>query len=373
MPIKCLYIEGEKTKNVAPLWQTIERAAPDKVSILPQQPLEFEKQIKLVQEDKPDLLILDLRLDENGVSYRGPTLARELRTRMLERNMSPFPIVLWSFSNKLKHSYDLEETTPALFEKIYAKDKEIVSEPQRVAFELKSLVKGYRRIIEKRTASKSKFYGMLGLKYKDARIMDPQIGERFITKKKYPVHEYARYILKEMIEIQGPLVDERILAARLGVDIQSSKDWAKCKKWISKICAYMGAFSEAWPRWWDFKLELWWQSQGQRALHALMAKERVDFLRSITGLSKLVPAKPIEAEYSTRYTTICQGLEKPLDPRNSIWASCAELKSWTELKSWQEPPRLSIKAAVERIGWEKNVRVHPLDVDRLEEIKARGY
>jgi CheY-like chemotaxis protein len=360
MSIQCLYITTENSKNS--VWQPVEQAAPSQLKIVPQPGKPFEEQISLITDNKPDLLIIDLRLDEkNGIGYRGPSLAQELRARMTENTLPSFPIVLCSCSNTLEQTRELDESLHNLFDRIY--DKDIANAPQRIASELQSLVKGYHWISEKRTEDDSKFYRMLDLVNEEAKVLTPTIGERFLTAKKYPIQDYARYILKELIDAQGPLINEAVLAARLGVDIQLSKDWPQCQALISQISAYTGAFSEAWPRWWDFKLEFWWDAQPHSpgGLYSLTAEERVDYLQKITGLNKLVAAQPIEKGYSHHYWTICQGLNRPLDPLNAVWASCEGLKDW------QEPPRLSFKAASQQIGIERGLKIHPLMVGQVEQ------
>lgn len=197
--------------------------------------------------------------------------------------------------------------------------------------------------------------------------MHPGIGEPFATKDKYPVHEYARYILRELIEIQGVLINEAVLAARLGVDPKISSDWEKCKKRLAETCAYQGAFHEAWPRWWAFPVEEWWQNRPNRpgTLRSLTAKERVKFLRSTTRLTYLQPAASVEAGYSERYWTICQEFERPLDPRDGVRIS------FLNHNPWQEPPYFSIKAALERAEQKKGWKIDPLDRERLNDIKER--
>jgi hypothetical protein len=370
MPIKCLYIDNEP-KKVETLWQAVKNAAHGEIDFICQKPKEFGKQIKLIKTEKPDVLILELRLNENHnekeetLPYSGFALAQELRTLTTEEKTPSLPIVLCSLNSKLQKSSYSDISRRNLFDRVYAKDIEIVSEPARVALELQSLVKGYQRI----TSEGGQFHKMLGLeKPDDVSLLHPHIGEPFVVNQnQFPVHEYATYILTELIETQGPLIDEPVLAARLGVDIQKSSDWERCKEFLSETCAYTGVFHEAWDRWWAFQLEEWWRSRSNypAPLRRLKAKERVEFLRSTTGLTQLqAPASPIEIGYRERYWTICQGFKRPLDPIDGFRISCPNQKIWQEL------PYLSIKAALER-GLEKGLRIAPFEHDRFNDIKER--
>jgi len=373
MPINCFYIDDEAS-TVEPLWKlVVNHSEPGTLEFICQKPQEFGKQIDRIKAEKPDILILDLRLDENPteagqpVPYRGFTLAQELRTRMTEGEIPSKPIVLWSLDSKLKTSYESDDSAHNLFDQIYDKEKQVVKEPKRVALELQSLVKGYQQI----QRENGLFHKMLGLeKQDDVQLLHPNIGEPFVVNKKcYPVHEYARYILRELIEAQGPLINESVLAARLGIDIQNSPDWARYQsEFLSDTCAYTGAFNEAWPRWWAFQLEEWWHSlpDSPTSLRRLKAKERVAFLRQTTGLKHLeAPTEPIDNGYSERYWTICQGFEKPLDPLDAFRVSSPNQKFW------QEPLYLSIKATLERMGQHRGLKIDPLEYERFQDVRER--
>ncbi|MBI1921146.1 MAG: hypothetical protein HYS23_08710 [Geobacter sp.] len=370
MPINYICIDDESSTDVDPLLKSVCETTGE-LKIDRHKPVEIGKQVDFIKSKDPDGLILDLRLDqqknEEGykVPYHGLALAQELRTRMTEKRLNSFPIVLWSVDSKFKDSYDRDSTSHNLFDKIYVKDTEFTHEPARVASELVALVKGYLKIIKGQEPVKGHFQRILGLAEGASDTWDPRIGEKFLSQYKYPPHEYARYILRELIEVQGPLIDENVLAARLGVEQEISVDWGKCKLLFTG-CYYKGAFCEAWPRWWAAEVDKWWtfQTKAPGPLRRLSAEERVEFLKTKLKSKGLVAAKPIEEGYSTRFWTICQGLEKPLDPIDGLRSSCAELKAW------QDPPFLSIKAALERIGRDRRVVVHPLERERLAEIKT---
>ena len=57
-------------------------------------------------------------------------------------------------------------------------------------------------------------------------ILDVRLANHF-KNVKYPTHEYALFILRELIERPGPLISEELLSARLGIDRDNSPDWIK--------------------------------------------------------------------------------------------------------------------------------------------------
>jgi hypothetical protein len=316
MSIKCLYIQGENAMDIEPLRQKLENTMSDSFTLLYLQLTLFEKQIKIVTDEKPDLLILDFRLadNNNGVSHREPTLARDIRLWINEQILSAFPIVLWLSSNPLQNAYDWEGISHDVLDRVYVKDTDFSSHSERVmGQELHALIKGNQQI----ASQEGQFYKMLGfLEESEADWMHPHTGEPLLNQNGSPVHEDAQYILTELIDRQGPLISEPVLAARLGVDIQKSPDWEKLKEILSGTCVYSGVFNKVWPRWWSSNVEQWWQAQpnSPNSWHRLKAKERVAFLRSTTGLSHLEPATPpIEAGYNERYWTLCQGFSQPID------------------------------------------------------------
>ncbi len=369
MHINFLCIDDEKALEVGPLLDLVIESTDD-LTIKREQPIEFKLLFDLLSSSSIDGLILDLRLDQkkNDAGYRAPfqgvTVAQELRTRMTEGKMPAFPIVLWSVDSKLKEAYYRDTTSHDLFDRLYVKDEEFNNAPAQVGIELKSLAKGYRFIDTHRSKKKEHFSAILGLDNAGSQLSDPRIGEKFLSGYIYPVHEYARYILRELIDRQGPLIDENVLAARLGVDVASSTDWERCKERL-KDFAYTGVFSEAWPRWWAKGLEEWWQNQ--KGMPGVLARigsvERVKFLKKILRLNELSAASPIEEGCSSRFWTICQGSGAPIDPMDGLRISCPELKSW------QDTLVISIPAAIDRAGWAKGVRVHPLERERFAAIK----
>lgn len=367
MPINYLCIDDESAADVGPLLASVV-AKGDNLSIKREQPQELKKQLDDITKATIDGLILDLRLDqykgEEGYKapYQGVTLAQELRTRMAEGRIRAFPIVLWSVDSKFKEAYERDATSHDLFDRVYVKDTEFTNEPERVARELKSLSEGYKIIAELRSQKKDHFAKILGI---DSVSLDPRIGEQFVSGFKYPVHEYGRYILRELIDAQGPLIDESVLSARLGVDIENSEDWEICKNRLAS-CAYKGVFSGAWPRWWAVKIEEWWQKRGNSpsSLRRITARERVAFLKKTLRVNKLVAATPIEAGYSEMFWAICKGSGAALDPIDALRISRPELKAW------QDTPVISIKDALERTGRDRGIVIHPLERPRLAAIKA---
>lgn len=339
----------------------IHRRTPEKLES------QIERIREFIKENSPRAgLLLDLRLDMepdddgNRVPYRGPTLAQELRTRMAEHDLPAFPIVLWSVNAKLKRSFDGDESSHDLFDAVFEKDREVSDKPHVVKQQFVSLASGYSKL-----ENVGRCADLVGLSKEDE---DSPIYAQFLHElselfKHSARHEVAHFLLNQLIRRSGLLVTEPMLAARLGVCIKSSVNaWPDLKS-IIKATEYSGIFGDAWPRWWWYKVEVWWSGlkDNQPGLRRLTAEERVEFLNATLGL-KLVPAAPLKPEYSTRFTTLCAGTSRPIDATDGL-----RLFS-KNIRNWHDTGYVSTHAALERLNiahW----KLDPLEIERLQRLK----
>jgi hypothetical protein len=380
MAITYIYLDDEKPQTVRPYIEEVKRHC-DELDISLHSPQMYQKQISALGKENYDGLILDLRLDQfanwekkNGggkAHYRATTLAQEIRTRATEGKYREYPIVLWSTDDRLKNSYYKDDTGHDLFDLKCVKE-EIEKEDQAklIATRLVSLVQGYKEIISIRGVtrrSKAQFHRFLGFS-EPPEFIDPRITSYFEGKSgSVPVHEYARFILRDLLEMPGSLVDERILAARLGIDISASKDFQKLKNMHLREAAYKGPFLEGWPRWWSHLVEEWWKSfDGPPGpLRSTSASERVAFLKKMTKLKGLVNAKPITENHSELFWTVCQVSGCPLDPRDGVVVYVKDYKLW------QDKLYVSIEVALSGEMEERGLTIDPLERERFKQVRAR--
>lgn len=317
-------------------------------------------------------VLLDLRLDMeadsagNKVPYRGPTIAQELRTRMAEGTaLASFPIILWSIATKFKNSYTGEDTSHDLFDAVYGKDLQIANEPRQVGQEMCALVNGYSCLSEAKI-NRFKSHEILKIPQKLSEGIYLEFTDELDSSlKSTATHYSARIIISQLLQHPGFLVDERLLAARLGVDIEASGHcWTKLRDEILVDTLYSGPFSAGWRRWWWSQVEDWWASQGDKrpSLRRVGASERVAFINSSQQL-QLVAAKAIKAEYSDKFFTLCAATKKPLDPSDGFRVSISSKRNW------QDAIFVSVDAALNRENKESWGRIHPSDRERFSSIK----
>jgi hypothetical protein len=334
--------------------------------IIPRAPRSFEEEIiglpDSITSEGINGLILDWRLDStNKVHFRAGSLGQEIRTVQTEgMKFNSFPIVLISTQQRLSSSYTHDDTSHDLFDWLYKKN-EIMQEgrPQRVAIELMSFVHGYNAI------TKEDLVSALGPK-EITDELDIRLQEQLSSlSAKQPVHDRARFVLKQMLKRPGPLINEWLVAARLGVDIPRSKKWEQFKAEVLANNMYSGPFNEALPRWWVNRLDAMWpvDVRGRHIpLLRLGAQERVEIINSATGYD-LIAAEPLVQGYSDRFSTICEVTCMPLDPINGV------IIDEPEPQPWQSRRYMSLDIVLSRKYDREQLQPHALELERIRTIE----
>lgn len=358
-----LYIDDDKVKDAAEKVQGFEQAG---LKVLTNQHKgTWEGQMKFIKENEPTLdgLILDLRLDdfpnEEGVraDFRGTSLAQEIRTRQKEGEFKSFPIILFSGNEKLEKS--LESSGQDLFDicidkgKVDGKTFDILS-PRLIA-----IADGYKLLSKTKAVA-----DILGI---DTNIIDERFVSELLELSDNPVHVVARFLINELIEKQGLLINEQILAARLGIDIAKSSDWSKILESIFPA-KYKGVFGTGWHRWWGVLVEDWWKSviNADTYLRSTPAKARVELIKTKLGYTNLQASEKIAKSDSEEYWTICRGHNQPLDPVDGLMIDGQE-----NLYPWQDAEYVSIDAALRRKNHDAWKKVAKLEEERLADLEQQ--
>ena len=126
----------------------------------------------------------------------------------------------------------------------------------------------------------------------DEMILDSRFVGEYNKNKECPVHIQSRFLITEFLTKQGLVIDEDVLAARLGIDKSNSDDWPNLLKRLSEA-KYQGVFCNGWPRWWMQLVEQWWTEtiKAETFLRSTPAAERVEKIKEVTELPGLVAAK----------------------------------------------------------------------------------
>lgn len=296
MAIKYLYIDDETEESVEGIIKHL-NTEPEKLVVEHEQPKTWNIQVKKLISDNYlnqfEGLLLDLKLEfsqgeENDVKYYGSDLAQTIRTAVKAGQIKDLPILLCSTDDKLKDFFD--KTSVNLFDKKYNKDRELplantISEFVDFAEAYKVLNEGV--LLKDILRSSENLVTDL--------IAVESVYNTFVTS-----HEKAIFLYNQIILTPGLLIDEDLLAIRLGVDKDKSTDWLPMLEKISQICKYTGVLSLAFERWWLKDLLVWWKAQFKKGIKITTARDRVEHLKAYFNINNLTPLElPNNHKYDT--------------------------------------------------------------------------
>lgn len=362
MMIKYLYIDDRKSGG-----QAIQNfIVKDKLTIEVIQPTEkIGGVIGLLR--KYNGLIVDQQLDEDPVvngtqcDYLGSTLAAQIRAKENEVFLTgediSIPIILYSANENAPKTFvglefDLFDFMIFKSEFDYQDFKNKIPMYQA---QMISLANGYIKLKELVSISDS-------LNISNLDIIDNRFILELKRREKNTAHSKASFILNELIIKQGILIDENILAVRLGIDKNESKEgWMKVLASLNDFGAeYQGVFCDSWPRWWMPMVEKWWSEviEEESYLQFLSASERARIISQKLGIHlEAASAKSIFSDKDD-YWTVCDHSKEPLSIENGLMLSGQD-----NLYPWQDARYVSIMSALEE----------PLDVADFENERLKYY
>ncbi|MEJ7820668.1 MAG: hypothetical protein WKF85_00025 [Chitinophagaceae bacterium] len=317
--------------------------------------------IRRSNENSFDGLIIDLRLDGTGedrTEFNANAISSELRSVSARNEIKSFPIVLCSTEENIKQTYNADKTSHDLFDYKLSKSNAAPNWP-KISIKLLSLAEGYTWIqSDKREIAQ--IFGNSDLKKLDERIIQKIENLNVI-------YDFTHFIIKNFFHQTNPLINEKILAARLGIDLKatSSDSWSKLTTGILADIKYQGLFATGWNRWWADRLVDWFNSNTGERLAFLNAEKRVEILKRISGLEDLIVAKPLKYCNSSEFWSICEGYKVPIDPLEGF-----KIYSSIDLKPWQESKYISVLAILEREGFsDRGLKPHSSEIEKIEYTK----
>lgn len=344
--MKILYVEDQNPGTI------ITQLTSKDTNVVHCMPDTLENVVKSIDAANPDIILLDFRLtNDSSAIFDAPTVAQTIRTKNSSSHKD-IPIVLASQEDLIADFYD-DYSSQDLFDLSINKDAIRVN-PELVLIKFTSFISAYKDVInfnfniDQILKSETKKYdSRINVKLKDhIRGSD--------------VFAFTTFVYNRLIRTIGVLIGEDVLSARLGVS-KSSADWTNLKNQFEAF-KYQGIFSDAYERWWAYEIEDWWKSNnvGKNTLRRLSAEERVEKLKSITGLEKLDPIQKLKHSRSSRFWTICKEKNHAIDPIDGL-----ELNE-RDLLEWQEKEYISILAGLENVDLFKKVTFN--DKQRLRDF-----
>ncbi|HMQ46367.1 MAG TPA: hypothetical protein PKA00_01785 [Saprospiraceae bacterium] len=315
-------------------------------------------------------VILDWRLTEETnrtgvgvggtvVKYSAEALAQHLRFLATEGEIKDIPIVLCSANQGFKEYYRRDSTGHNLFDEVFEKN-DFAEHHEIVVRQLNCLAEAYKILqTEQELSLESIFANPTNIEI-DVRLA----GNISTFLGNMVPHELIGFLQKEIIKKPGILINEDILAARLGIDKDASDEWnTLLETVINPNLKYEGLLSDGWTRWWADGLIQWWK----RDIHPThpqlrAAKQRVKLIKEKTGVQGLVPAEKLKFCAESEFWTVCVATKKPLATSEGLRVQV------TNEQPWQDEQYVSLFAILERINHD-SYKLNPIEKERLANLK----
>lgn len=329
-------------------------------------PNDWENMMNLLKMEIPNHhgVILDLRLDDfqyepgKSASYKGSTVAQELRNLTKEGKLTDFPIILFSGTDKLDQY--LDPTSKDLFDKIIDKTK--IEQPDYLDYNefrrlLKWLADGYIRL--KKTGVSS-LQGILDID--DVSLIDSRFIECYNELKEKPLHVLVQFFIKQVLGKPSFLINEELLAIRLGVNRELSSDWEFLKKTLTG-CRYTGCFGNNIEYWWMPKIISFWKECISQELNIRNSSsvQRVEAIKDYTGLQNLIPIERSPRSKSDAFWVICKGRGTAIDTIDGFVIAGQDNKY-----PWQEAEYICVEEALRPT---KSYKISSIEKGRLDNLK----
>ncbi|WP_298938919.1 hypothetical protein [uncultured Dysgonomonas sp.] len=291
--------------------------------------------------------------------YDAPALAQQLRNLAKEGKLEDWPIILCTTDDLFLQMYD-KSTNDDLFDRIFYKENWSPSVCKRDLLEFESLAIGYDRI----KAAIRDNLGIAGLLNSDSKAIITQVADKLPEAK--TVHSIAAFLLKQLVIKPGLLIDEDILAIRLGVDAQKS-DWEALKATFDSF-RYKGVFSDGWSRWWIGDIMKWWRqiSEGG-SLRNSKAEDKVKLLQQVTKITNITPIAIPDHHSQSSFWYKCNITKTPLNSDDGIL-----IKGQDKNFDWQDKEYISMyhiwTAASKKKEDEILNKVSSTDADKIKDI-----
>lgn len=357
--------------------ETLAEASGGAMGVTVAKPGLMSETIALIADRKPSCLLLDVALTNAltaeglPLGYDGIALAQQIRT-LQTRGRTPgggglpgFPIVRLSKRDVIAEYVSGDPTSDDLFDERIDKD-ELVDTPDHAATRILALARDYPAVLgfADRPADETGIADLLAcdealIARLDSRTLLP------LRRHKSPPHVTARFISAILLGRPGPLVDEALVAIRLGVDAGNSQDWQSLLNGLDSA-KYRGAFASGYPRWWMPLIMDWWQREidSDRSLARLGAHERVQKLSEVTGLNDLRAIEPTVESPGSRVWHRCLRSGRPVDPSQAF----PLLPEWG-IEAWHDVEYLCLDEALRD---RRNPRLSATERTRLEAVEAVG-
>ena len=325
------------------------------------------KETLLTAKDTPGGVLIDVDLSNFvGEHGTGPGIAQDIRVKQRAHEVEEFPIVRFAGLEPIRKSILGDPASDDLFDLKIPKEALREKGPVYIVELLRGVSLVYKALKDIGKATDDSLLPLLGLSAEAwDRTGHSGFSDRLLSSLQVATHVAAGTFIRSFLLPPGLLIDERLLAVRLGVDaVASGKAWPDLLK--SVPFSYVGVGHEAFPRWWARGLDEWWfNAIGQdEPLSSLDAKTRVALLGERAGFKDLTPLSLPHGSAGSKPWRHCSlSAEEapprflPLDPSESV-----RLTGRVDLPPWVDPAYAALGPALQA---RDDFRRNRSDLDRL--------
>lgn len=288
-----------------------------------------------------DGVLMDIDLsNETGQAENGLALTAAIRAAQNRGDLPPFPVVRFSYRVRVAENIGHDPSSDDFFDLPIDKDGLSVA---GATHEVRNTLRGMAEVYAE-VAKNSTMPALLGLDTEQWSLLG---HSTFDDDLQYANRAHLKAgIVVRALENPGLLIDGRLLAARLGVDLASSKDSEKLIGELSSV-SYSGVGANFYRRWWAGGLDLWWTDKlgVEEPLAAYTITERVSILADT--FSELVPLTMPAESLGDRPWRLCTltsektGAFVPVDPEFGV-----PYRPRSPLPDWLDPTYAALGPAI---------------------------
>lgn len=318
-------------------------------------------------KESPAGVLMDVDLSSaTGEHGTGPGIAQDIRVKQRAREIAEYPVVRFAGLEPIRRSIQGDPASDDLFDLKIPKEKLRENGASHIVGLLRGVSLVYLALGRIGNATDDSFLPLVGLSAQEwERLGHPAFSDRLLSALQVATHVAAGTFVRSFLLPSGLLIDERLLAVRLGVNREASGE-----QWFDLLeslpFAYGGVGSDAFKRWWARGLDDWWYSTvgEDEPLSSLDAESRVKLLGERAGCKNLISLSMPQGSAGTKPWRHCSlSLEEdpprfvPLDPTESV-----RLTGRVDLPPWVDPAYAALGPALQA---RHDFRRNRSDLDRL--------
>jgi hypothetical protein len=315
---------------------------------------------------RPAGVLMDVDLSgAPGPLGTGPGIAQDIRVKQKAGEICEYPVIRFAGATNVARNVKGDPASDDLFDAKIMKEDLLKLGPSEVLARMAGILQVYRELPTFKDLPREEFSRAIGLERERwERFGHPAFADRVLYSLQIALHVASGAFLRSFLLVPGLLIDEALLAVRLGVDMnRSGRYWDVLRSQLD--FKYVGVGAVGFTRWWARALDEWWASRPESSspLSSLTIDERISKLND-WGFKGLVPIKMPQGSAGQKpWRLCCLCLEReppfvvPIDPNESVRMVGAD-----DQAPWVDPRYASLQSALEEKG---DFRLNAADLQRL--------